>query len=131
MGEGTAHFATDTTGVRTEVSLNKTLHVPDLRTNLMSVSKITDRGFEVHFRKGEAAILDKEGRLRLRAERIGDLYYVRELTTDASAALSNSGNNRVTLELLHRRMGHANTKDIIDAVRNNRVDGVNELAEKS
>ncbi len=124
MGEGTAHFATDTTGVRTEVSLNKTLHVLDLRTNLVSVSKITDRGFELHFRKGEAAILYKEGRLRLRAERIGDLYYVRELTTDASAALSSSGNNRVTLELLHRRMGHANTKDITDAVRNNRVDGV-------
>ena len=31
--------------------LTQALHVPDLRTNLMSVSKITDQGHEVTFRK--------------------------------------------------------------------------------
>ncbi|KAG5878922.1 hypothetical protein JTB14_034431 [Gonioctena quinquepunctata] len=39
--------------------LRNTLHVPDLRTNLMSVSKITDRGHEVHFKKKEALILSE------------------------------------------------------------------------
>ena len=75
-GEGTVLFEASAVDGRPEVSLRSALHVPDLRTNLLSVSKITDRGFEVCFRRKEATICDQNGRLRLRADRVGDLYYV-------------------------------------------------------
>ncbi|KAJ3640539.1 hypothetical protein Zmor_003832 [Zophobas morio] len=75
-GEGTVLFEASAVDGRPEVSLRSALHVPDLRTNLLSVSKITDRGFEVCFRRKEATICDQNGRLRLRADRVGDLYCV-------------------------------------------------------
>jgi transposase InsO family protein len=98
MGEGTVEFTANVSGDTTNVSLSNTLHVPDLRTNLMSIGKITDRGLEVHFRKNDATILDSTS--------------------------SVSKNKEVTLELLHRRLGHANTKDIPSAVREHVMRGV-------
>jgi hypothetical protein len=50
MGDGTVEFTADVYGDATSVSLSNTLHVPDLRTNLMSIGKITDRGLEVQKR---------------------------------------------------------------------------------
>lgn len=74
-GKGTVKFGADVLRVRKNIVLNDTLHVPDLRTNLLSVGKITDREYEVHFRKTDALVLDSKGDVKLYAERIGDLYY--------------------------------------------------------
>lgn len=54
------------------VHLEDSLLVPNLRTNLISVSKITDREHEVIFRKN-----DSYGLTRMVADRIGSLYYMR------------------------------------------------------
>jgi transposase InsO family protein len=124
MGEGTVEFTANVYGDTTNVSLSNTLHVPDLRTNLMSIGKITDRGLEVHFRKNDATILDSKGNIMLIANRVGDLYFVNENGQEVCATSSVSRNKEVTLELLHRRLGHANTKDISSAVREHVVRGV-------
>ena len=60
------------------MSLKNTLYVPNLRTALMSVSRITDKGFNVLFQKHEAVVTDKTGNVKILADRIGDLYFVRE-----------------------------------------------------
>lgn len=52
------------------VNLENTLYVPDLRTNLLSVSKITNNNLNVTSSKNEAIIRDKNGVVKLRAERI-------------------------------------------------------------
>ena len=46
-----------------------------------------DRGFEVRRRKEEVVVLDKKGILKLCVERVDDLYYVRDLKSDATAQL--------------------------------------------
>lgn len=60
------------------IEFKDTLFVPDLRTNLISVTKITNKGHEVTFRKNDAYIRDERGNMSVIAYRKGDLYYVRE-----------------------------------------------------
>jgi len=50
-GKGTAEIYNEIQGRITKVSLSDALYVSDLHTNLISVSKITDKGFKVLFKK--------------------------------------------------------------------------------
>jgi len=92
------------------LELNKTLYVPDLRTNLMSVSKITDKGYSVIFNQNEGTVIDGrityEGRILFKAPREKDLYYFQGENPTANAVESPENKNQ--LELWHRRMGHLN-----------------------
>lgn len=47
--KGTASFVTETDGHLTNVTVNDTLYVSDLRTNLLSIAKITDRDLRVFY----------------------------------------------------------------------------------
>ena len=113
-------------GKETVVTLDETLFVPDLRTNLLSVSRIADRGFSVNFRKNEATIADSKGKIHLVAKRVGDLFFVSEDEHDARVAFSKpiDSDDVISLELLHKRSGHANAKDLLSAVSQNVVRGV-------
>jgi hypothetical protein len=44
------------------VNLNNVMYVPDLRSNLLSVGKITDKGSTVIFENNKVYILDKDGK---------------------------------------------------------------------
>lgn len=65
-------------GTTKYVYLKDALHVPDLRSNLISVAKITDVGNSVEFFKKKAVIKDNRGTTILVADRKGDLYYLRK-----------------------------------------------------
>lgn len=54
------------------------MHVPDLRSNLISVAKITDCEFKVFFSKEAAEVINGHGSVKMVADRVGDLYFVRE-----------------------------------------------------
>jgi len=127
-GEGTAQLAANVSGGETSISLSKTLLVPDLRTNLLSVSKIVDRNFEVLFRKESAVVLDSRGEVKMRADRVGDLFFARESRLASCAASTVPKSEAITLELLHRRMGHTNVRDIRDAVHKGIMSGIKELS---
>ena len=58
------------------VEFQDALYVPDLRTNLISVAKITDKNNEISFKKNEAIVSGMDGRLIAKAKRIGNLYYI-------------------------------------------------------
>lgn len=132
-GEGTAQLAANVSGGETSISLSNTLLVPDLRTNLLSVSKIVDRNFEVLFRKESAVVLDSRGEVKMRADRVGDLFFARESRSASCAASTVPKSKAITLELLHRRMGHTNVRDIRDAVHKGivseiKIDNIKELS---
>lgn len=85
-------FSTDIRGKENSISLYNTLNVPDLRTNVISVGKITGYGF-------------------------GDLYYVPETVQKACSTVPNSINSRLSiknLNLWHCRLGHLNAKDLVE-----------------
>lgn len=123
-GLGTARFVTNTFGEKRNVTLNDALLVPNLRTNLASVSKITDQGLEIHFRKSNAIIMDSEGNVRLCAKRIGDLYFLNDERESSNTAAIASSKHALDLETWHRRLGHVNVRDISIAKRDGKITGI-------
>lgn len=75
---GVVPFVTNTDGRNNAFNLRDTLCVPDLRTNLLSVAKIVDKGHRVVFDKNSARITDKNNDTLFVADRINGLYYVSE-----------------------------------------------------
>ncbi|CAK9801103.1 Retrovirus-related Pol polyprotein from transposon TNT 1-94 [Anthophora plagiata] len=61
-----------------DIEFEDTLYVPDLRSNLMSVARITDKGNSVIFKKREAAVTGRDGRVKLKAKRVRNLYCILE-----------------------------------------------------
>lgn len=88
------------------VRLEETLYVKDLRTNLISVAKITDKGNQVIFRKDGAVVKGSDGSFRLIADRVGHLYYIRESTACAQTASDTTEIS--SLRTWHCRLGHLN-----------------------
>lgn len=122
-----------------QVNLHNTLLVKDLRTNLISVSKITDCDREVVFRKNEAVIQDMDGNVTLIADRVGDLYYLREYgeqvkmarkenirDNDAKAATTENSQTKEA-NLWHARLGHLHMNAVIDLSRGHAT-GMKELS---
>jgi hypothetical protein len=55
------------------------LYVDDLRSNLLSVGKIIDKGSTVIFENNKVYILDKDGKEIMIGQKRNHLYYVREI----------------------------------------------------
>lgn len=127
--KGTVSFDAEISGVKTNIKLINVLHVPELRSNLLSVAKITDKGFSVQFNKNRAIVTGSDKNVKLVADRVGDLYYVREFKTAECRNISNMTHKAQkqleTLKTWHRRLGHINVQDLCTADRNKAVLGVN------
>lgn len=59
IGKGPVTFSTKYDEYEKEVNLSEALYVPDLRTNLLSVGKICDKGLRVVFEKERTTVVDQ------------------------------------------------------------------------
>jgi len=85
------------------VRLKDILYVPDLRIDLLSVSKITDNGYHIIFTREKAVVLDNEENVILTAERKDDLYFISESAEFVGSVSTRQSDD---LELWHVRHGH-------------------------
>ena len=108
------------------INLKNVLHVPTLRTNLMLVAKITDKGNKVTFYKDKAIVFGRNGGIRLVAVRKGDLYFIRNLEEHVNNV--SVVNKSSKLKLWHDRLGHLNTKDVIEMDNRNIIPKVENIA---
>lgn len=119
-GTGKVKISVDTGSEERQINIEKVFYVSDLRTNLLSVAKMTDRGFEVHFRKNDAIVIDDNDKIHMRAERVGNLYHVR--------MSKNSVNNieavKNSIDMWHQRLGHLNERDLRAMANNSLVHGL-------
>jgi hypothetical protein len=102
-GEGTVIFQRESLP---PLKLSDVLYVPGLKWNLVSVSSIEDRGYEVVFRGGQVLLYPKGGNItsaRVIGVRQEKLY---RLIFQTVGALACSTSNRDLCEIWHRRMGH-------------------------
>lgn len=129
QGKGTAQLLTSNGVDKKLINLCDTLLVRDLRQNLMSVSKITDRDHEVLFQNEKAIIRDKNGTIKMVADRVSDLYYIRDDNVKAEA--SSIRKDKENLKLWHKRLGHVNTRDLVDMVKKGAAFGIDVGAECS
>ena len=124
-GEGTARINVDVEGKKRSITLENTQLVPDLRTNLLSVSRITKHGFRVIFDESKATVLNQGGKIKLIAKEKNGLYVVEE--PDGMIAVNETANfskSSSSLDVWHRRFGHLNTRDLQNAIRQDRIRGV-------
>jgi len=121
-GRGSAFLATDVNGCEKVVTFHDTLYVPDLRTNLISVAKITEKGYRVIFDKKKAKVVDNSGKAVLVAERVNGLYYMKDKRVDECKNIDERDNTvrssrKNSLEDWHVRLGHLNVQALRQAVK--------------
>lgn len=104
-------------GENRAVNLDTVYYVPDLRSNLFSVSKITDKGYEVCLNRDEAVVMNKKSQIVLRAERKGNLYFVKDGETGYKADVTHEGKPSDKLRTWHEIMGHVNVSTLTQIQR--------------
>lgn len=126
--KGSASMKTVLDGKTRNVTLNEALHVPNLRMNLLSVGKITDKGFKVLFEEESAKIINREEKTILKAKRIDGLYYLPEIGHKYESTMkrrtSSEEAHLISIETWHRRMGHLNIKDLVESHRKGNILGI-------
>lgn len=85
------------------VTLKRVLLVPELASNLVSIARIADEGFDVLFTRSDCKLL-KNGKPVLLGERKGGLYYLKQ--PQYQSMLSSVCHSDRCLHLWHRRLGH-------------------------
>lgn len=103
------------------------LYVSDLRTNLISISKITDKGHSVVFNKTNANILDTNGDVLISAKREGGLYYLQKPSHPECKNVVENDVQSPKKNSLHDwlvRMGHLNAQSLREAIKTGTVQGI-------
>jgi len=93
----------------------------------LSVKKITDKGYRVIFDRDEATVKDSRGIVKLVADHVDELYYIRGTTYSRSSNVRETAYNSVnvqSLETWHRRLGHLNERYLLEAVRDQSIGGI-------
>jgi len=93
-----------------DIKLKGAMLVPHFKSNLLSVSRMTDNGYTVTFKKDCAFVNRPNGSTALVAKRQGQLYIVDE--TDQSQVLTARSLEDDNLLRWHQRFGHLNVKDL-------------------
>ncbi|CAK9813843.1 Retrovirus-related Pol polyprotein from transposon TNT 1-94 [Anthophora plagiata] len=125
--KGTVSFVAKVNGQSKNVSVRDALYVPDLRTSLLSVGKITDKGFKVIFDSRSAKVVSNRNDVVLLCDRINGLYILRENERDVAARIIEGSEHTPqpnSMHAWHRRMGHLNFKDLLACERSGRVKGM-------
>lgn len=104
------------------VNFDNALLVPNLRTNLVSVARIVDKDCEVVFNKHVATVRDIDGNVKLVANRVGNLYFIKQ--PEAQMAQNVCGSD-LKLRLWHERLGHLNEKDLIRVLKDANISAGN------
>jgi hypothetical protein len=128
VGSGTVKLSVEE---HLTVRLDETLYVPDLRSNLLSVAKLTEHGYEVIFRRNEAIVTNPDtGENVIVARRDKDMYYIDELSEESRVSQTRSQIS-VSLQEWHERFGHLNEKDLKNIIRKQKVDGIDIKADEA
>ncbi|KAI8114842.1 Retrovirus-related Pol polyprotein from transposon TNT 1-94 [Lucilia cuprina] len=117
-GVGNMKFCLNERGREERINVHDVFYVEDLRENLLSISKLTDKGYDVCFYREDAHIIEN-GEIILTAKRIGNLYYL--VNSEYFAGAVNSVSN---IDMWHFKMGHLNERDLKNMAKENLVHGM-------
>jgi hypothetical protein len=106
------------------LKLNDVLYVPKLMTNLLSLSRIDQQGYQISCRKGKLDIHDEKGGPVLQASLRGDNLYQVDVKLITEHALNTEV--RPSAQLWHRRLGHTGCSTIKQLCKPDSVQGLPE-----
>ena len=105
-GKGKAKvFVTNVSGETCPVILEEALYVPSYNQNILSVSKLTNKGMQVYFGPNEAMIETKNG-TKFKIDQFGKLYYINNVKS--------VGPKERSLQEWHNVLGHLNQHDCLN-----------------
>lgn len=106
-----------------ENTISRVLYVPELSCNLISVSTLDKKGFQVTFGNGECKVT-RNGKVFAQAKLINGVYEL-DLSENQSAKVAHSSQkDEADLDLWHRRLGHKDASLILDLQKRNLVRGL-------
>lgn len=103
---GNVHLTTLVNDIEHDVVVKNVLHVPELTTNLLSVSQLIKQGNKVVFNESCCKIYNRVGTLVAKAVLTDNVYKLVFKKTVCALKVS------VTPDVWHRRFGHLNYKDL-------------------
>ena len=106
QGSGSARITFLCNGSPTTIQLNEVLFVPNLRRNLISVSRLTDDGFKVKVARDSITLT--QGGATVQAERKNGLYILYSSNFAESNVADSDKKKRVSLDEAHRVFSHIN-----------------------
>jgi hypothetical protein len=119
IGEGVLHNIMDD-GQNQQIKLLDVLYVPELKGNLISVKKLTDKGFEVHF-KDDQCLIVKDGKTVTQATEDKGLYYLQLIQT---ALKTSEVNEAKCIHFWHNRFGHRDPNAVRILEKHNIAEGI-------
>jgi len=128
-GKGSVSIIADNGSSRKNVTVHDVLCVPKLRSNLLSVGKVADRGNIIVFDKEKAEIIDESGNTILTAKRMNGLYYLQVADDEYSGNVETAHESptKNLTEQWHRKMGHLNVRDLVGCARKGTMKGMNSV----
>jgi hypothetical protein len=127
-GMGTAELLMGGQETISKVLLTDSLHTPNLRSNLISVSKLVSKGARVSFEGDIAVVRDTKGESIFTATRRDGLY-VLNVVNKTGVHSVRTGKNAVPYEIWHRRLGHIPVDAIAKMFHDELVDGLKTTGE--
>jgi hypothetical protein len=101
------------------------LHTPDFTINLISVSRLDEKGFSVEFKKGKAVFKTSEGSPFMEGVLVDGMYRVDFDSAGVAAATARSRDSPASRGMWHRRLGHIGFSGLDDLVSGEHVNGLN------
>ena len=121
VGKGDMHIEVPNGENQTRILLKDVLYAPSMSLTLVSISRIAAAGYATLFRDTSCRIYDVQRELVGEIPVGGGLYRVHHPPVDESAA---SVGETITVNDLHRRMGHIAHQAARDLVKQKLVDGL-------
>ena len=124
LGKGKARIKITVNGITRMVTLDDALYIPGLRSNLISVSKLVEKGTKVNFDDYKATVRSMDNTIVMTAKQSGHLYAVKTECDPPTVLTTQTKMQAVPFDTWHRRLGHTAVKTIHEMASKNLVDGM-------
>lgn len=114
IGMGTIVVEVVVKGISKRITLKDVLHVPKMKKNLLSVSKLVSHGCKVQFNMNGCFVRTMEGKEVAKGIRDGNLYIIncKRINGVEVAAFAEFPSNEDKVGIWHQRLGHLNAKSM-------------------
>lgn len=123
-GKGVVSCTTSVNGNDVKIEILDILHTPNLRSNLISISKLVSKGALVCFEKNSAIVTLARGNVIMVGEKQEGLYITNLTITIPLAYTSQVKRKAVTFDVWHRRLGHVGADVVKRMVTRELVKGI-------
>ena len=131
IDKGDVKFQTYINGRVRNIILEDVLHTSELRSNLISVSKLEKKSTGVIFKDGKAIVELADGSRVLSAAKSGRMYIVELVQTLPETFIAQSNQKPASFNTWHRRLAHAGADTVYEMISKQLVDGLHTYGDLS